>query len=177
MRNCVAAPNAAPPGTIRLMALPESCDVVTENQASVRRAIRCSAMVQVKCATWSTTAIENQIGSSEVSCGNESKTSARLGNTRYRVIPVTTTNTLFFATDRHGGGDATSCSMRVASRCDSASLPAGLSPGGAGRGGPGSRSSGPATGELLSATRRVAVLARQDLGLLGVELGVAEHTL
>ena len=65
MRNCVAAPNAAPPGTMRLIALPESCDVVTENQALVRRAIRCNAMVHVKCATWSATAKVNQIGSSE----------------------------------------------------------------------------------------------------------------
>ena len=48
MRNWVAAPNAAPPGTMRLMALPDSCDVVTENQALVRRAIRCSEMVQAK---------------------------------------------------------------------------------------------------------------------------------
>ncbi len=82
MRNCVAAPNAAPPGTMRLMALPDSCDVVTENQALVRRAIRCSAMVQAKCATWNTTAMENQIGSSELSFGKESKTAARLGKTR-----------------------------------------------------------------------------------------------
>ena len=51
MRNCVAAPKAAPPGTTRLMALPASCDVATENQALVRSAIRCSAMVQAKCAT------------------------------------------------------------------------------------------------------------------------------
>ena len=82
IRNWVAAPKAAPPGTIRLMAFPDSCEVVTENQALVRSAIRCSAMVQAKCATWSRTAKVNQIGSSEVSFGNESKTSARLGNTR-----------------------------------------------------------------------------------------------
>ena len=69
-------------------------------------------------------------------------------------MPATTTNTLFLATDRHGGGDATSCSMRVASRCDSASLPAGLPSGGAGRGSSDSWSSGVATGELFSATTR-----------------------
>ena len=46
IRNWVAAPKAAPPGTIRLMALPDSCDVVTENHALVRSAIRCSAMVR-----------------------------------------------------------------------------------------------------------------------------------
>ena len=82
MRNCVAAPKAAPPGTMRLMALPESCDVVTENHALVRSAIRCNAMVQVKCATWRATAKVNQIGSSEVSLGKEPKTAARLGKTR-----------------------------------------------------------------------------------------------
>ncbi len=82
MRNWVAAPKAAPPGTIRLIAFPESCDVVTEYQALVRRAIRCSAMVHTKCATWNTTAIENQIGSSELSLGKESNTAARLGKTR-----------------------------------------------------------------------------------------------
>ncbi len=82
MRNWVAAPKAAPPGTIRLMAFPDSCDVVTENQAVVRSAIRCKAMVQAKCATWSAMAIENQIGSSEDSLGKASKTSARLGKTR-----------------------------------------------------------------------------------------------
>ena len=82
MRNCVAAPNAAPPGTMRLMALPASCDVATENHALVRRAIRCSAMVQVKWATCSTSANANQIGASFVSLGKEEKTSARLGNTK-----------------------------------------------------------------------------------------------
>ena len=82
MRNWVAAPKAAPPGTMRLMALPDSCDVVTENHALVRSAIRCNAMVQVKCATWSARAKMNQIGSREVSFGKESKTAARLGKSR-----------------------------------------------------------------------------------------------
>ncbi len=31
IRNWVAAPNAAPPGTTRLMAIPANCDVATEN--------------------------------------------------------------------------------------------------------------------------------------------------
>ena len=82
MRNCVAAPKAAPPGTMRLMALPDSCDVVTEYQAVVRSAMRCRAMVHVKCATWSARARVNQIGSSDVSFGKASKTAARLGKTR-----------------------------------------------------------------------------------------------
>ena len=82
MRNCVAAPKAAPPGTMRLMALPDSCDVVTEYQAVVRSAMRCRAMVHVKCATWSARARVNQMGSSDVSFGKASKTAARLGKTR-----------------------------------------------------------------------------------------------
>ncbi len=82
IRNCVAAPNAAPPGTTRLMAFPASCEVATENQALVRRAIRCSAIVQAKCATWRMTAKANQTGASEVNFGKEAKTSARLGKTR-----------------------------------------------------------------------------------------------
>ncbi len=82
MRNCVAAPKAAPPGTMRLMAFPASCDVATENQALVRRAIRCKEIVQVKWATCRTSANANQIGSSEVSLGKESKTSRRLGKTK-----------------------------------------------------------------------------------------------
>ena len=82
MRNCVAAPTAAPPGTTRLMALPASCEVATENQALVRRAMRWSAMVQTKCATSRATARVNQIGSSEVSFGNELNTSTRLGKTK-----------------------------------------------------------------------------------------------
>ena len=82
MRNWVAAPKAAPPGTIRLMAFPDSCDVVTENHAVVRRAIRCRAMVHVKCATWRASASANQMGSSDVSFGKASKTAARLGKRR-----------------------------------------------------------------------------------------------
>ena len=82
MRNWVAAPKAAPPGTMRLMALPDSCDVVTENHALVRNAMRCNAMVQVKCATWSTTAKANQMASSSVSLGKDEKTTTRLGKTR-----------------------------------------------------------------------------------------------
>ena len=45
------------------------------------------------------------------------------------VMPATTTMTDFLAMDRHGSGDATSCSIRVASRCDMASLPARAVPG------------------------------------------------
>ena len=66
MRNCVAAPAAWPPGTTSEMALPASCEVATENQALVRRARRCRAMVQVKWATWATRATRNQSGLSDL---------------------------------------------------------------------------------------------------------------
>ena len=46
IRNCTAAPTAAPPGMIRVIALPASWDVTTGNQALVRNASRCSANVQ-----------------------------------------------------------------------------------------------------------------------------------
>jgi hypothetical protein len=67
---------------MRLMAFPDNCDVATEYHAVVRSAMRCRAMVQVKCAIWSPTARVNQMGSSDVSFGKESKTAARLGNSR-----------------------------------------------------------------------------------------------
>jgi hypothetical protein len=57
-------------------------DVATEYQAVVPRASRFSEMVQVKWATSSSTANENHTGSSDVSFGQEAKTSVRLGNTR-----------------------------------------------------------------------------------------------
>ena len=82
MRNCVAAPTAAPPGTTRLMALPASWEVATENQALVRSAMRWRAMVQVKCATCATTATANQTGCRLASSGHDEKTSVRLGKTR-----------------------------------------------------------------------------------------------
>ena len=44
-------------------------------------------------------------------------------------MPATTAMTVFLTKDRHGSGDATSCSIREASRCDMASLPAALVPG------------------------------------------------
>ena len=82
MRNCVAAPTAAPPGTTRLMAFPASWEVATEYQALVRSAMRWRAMVQVKCATCATTATANQTGWRLASSGHDEKTSVRLGKTR-----------------------------------------------------------------------------------------------
>ena len=56
IRNCTAAPAAAPPGTISEMALPASWAVITENHALVRRAMRCSEKVQAKWAPSATRA-------------------------------------------------------------------------------------------------------------------------
>jgi hypothetical protein len=82
IRNCTAAPTAAPPGTIRVMALPASWDVTTGNQPLVRRASRCSANVQVKCAISAATARVNHRGSRVDRRGQEAKTSVIVGNTR-----------------------------------------------------------------------------------------------
>ena len=94
------------------------------------------------------------------------------------VTPPTTTMTDFLAIDRHGSGEATSCSKRVANRCDSASL-AGPAPPAAAAAAASSSGSWPScvvTGELLSATSG-RLLAGQDLGLLGVELGLVQDAL
>jgi hypothetical protein len=64
------------------------------------------------------------------------------------VTPATTAMTVFLTIDRHGGGAATSCSIRAARRCDSASCSAALSPGAAGADCSDPWSSCVATGEL-----------------------------
>ena len=48
IRNWVAAPAAAPPGTISEMALPANWAVITENHALVRRAMRWREKVHTK---------------------------------------------------------------------------------------------------------------------------------
>ena len=63
-------------------------------------------------------------------------------------MPATTTTTVFQTTDRHGSGDAASCSIREAARCDSSPCSAALSPGAAGTACSDSWSSCVATGEL-----------------------------
>ena len=50
IRNCTAAPAAAPPGTMREIELPASWAVITGNQALVRRAMRWREKVQAKWA-------------------------------------------------------------------------------------------------------------------------------
>ena len=64
------------------MALPVNCDVATENQAFVRRAMRWRAMVHVKWATWATTATANQSGLSDRQLRKRIEDPAKLGKTR-----------------------------------------------------------------------------------------------
>ena len=82
MRNCTAAPAAAPPGTISEMALPANWAVITENHALVRRAMRCSEKVQKKWITSATNAGMNQSRLSVASLGHALNTASTLGATR-----------------------------------------------------------------------------------------------
>jgi len=82
IRNCTAAPTGAPPGMIRLIALPASWDVMTGNQALVRRARRCRANVQKKWPTSAPMARANHRGSSVDRRGQDANTSVIAGNTR-----------------------------------------------------------------------------------------------
>ena len=82
IRNCTAAPTAAPPGTMRVIALPASWDVMTGNHALVRRASRCSANVQAKWAISAPTATANHHGFRVDRRGQDASTSVMAGNTR-----------------------------------------------------------------------------------------------
>ncbi len=82
IRNWVAAPAAAPPGTMSEMALPASWAVITENQALVRRAMRWREKVHRKWIPSATTAGMNQSRLSETSLGQSWKTAMSSGSTR-----------------------------------------------------------------------------------------------
>ncbi len=82
IRNCVAAPTAAPPGMMRLIALPASVDVITGNHGLVRNARRCSANVQAKCAISAAIAAVSHHGFRVVRRGQDANTSVIAGNTR-----------------------------------------------------------------------------------------------
>ena len=82
MRNWTAAPTAAPPGMISVIALPASRDVTTGNHALVRSASRCSANVQMKWAISAPTATANHRGSRVDRRGQDANTSVIAGNTR-----------------------------------------------------------------------------------------------
>jgi len=67
---------------IRLIALPDSWDVMTGNHALVRSASRCSANVQTKWAISAAMAKANHRGSRVDRRGQEANTSVIAGNTR-----------------------------------------------------------------------------------------------
>ena len=81
MSNCMAPPAAAPPGTMRLKALPASCAVATGNHGLTSSASRSSAHMQAKLAISAITMGMPQSGLTCLSCGPEEKTAARLGQT------------------------------------------------------------------------------------------------
>ena len=82
IRNWVAAPAAAPPGTISEMALPASWAVMTENQALVRRAMRWSEKVHRKWIPSATRAGMNQSRLRLTSLGQSWKKAMSSGSTR-----------------------------------------------------------------------------------------------
>ncbi len=82
IRNCSAAPGAAPPGMMRLIALPASWDVMTGNHALVRSARRCNANVQEKWAISAPIAAASHQGCRVDRRGQDASTSVIAGNTR-----------------------------------------------------------------------------------------------
>ena len=93
-RYCTAAPVAGPPGSNRLEALPASCEVITGNQALVRRARRCRAQRKAKATTWAPAVRANQCSSMVDSWSQDENTSSTLGPTKYSDTPVTSKNPL-----------------------------------------------------------------------------------
>ena len=82
IRNWTAAPTAAPPGMTRVIALPASWEVMTGNHALVRRARRCKANVQMKCAISAPIAAMSHQGFRVDRRGQDASTSVMAGNTR-----------------------------------------------------------------------------------------------
>ncbi len=81
MSNCMAPPAAAPPGTMRLKALPASCAVATGNHSLVESASFSSAHMHMKLRTSTRTIGTIQSGLIVASLGPELNTLARLGHT------------------------------------------------------------------------------------------------
>ena len=69
MSNCMAPPAAAPPGTMRLKALPASCAVATGNHGFTSSARRSSAHMQAKLASSASTMGMPHSGLTCRSCG------------------------------------------------------------------------------------------------------------
>ncbi len=81
MSNCMAPPAAAPPGTMRLTALPASCAVATGNHGLAPRARRSSPQMHMKLSSSAATMGMPQSGLTVASSGPAEKTLARLGQT------------------------------------------------------------------------------------------------
>ena len=82
IRNWTAAPTAAPPGMMRVTALPASWEVTTGNHALVPRARRCTANVQAKWRISAPIAAKSHQGCRVDRRGQEASTSVIAGNTR-----------------------------------------------------------------------------------------------
>src|SRR5512145_423667 len=93
MSNCIAPPAAAPPGTMRLNALPANCAAATGNQGLTSSASRSSAHMQAKLAISASTMGMPHSGLTWRNWGPEENTAARLGQTTYRPRPVSPSTT------------------------------------------------------------------------------------
>src|SRR3954454_14625886 len=87
MRPWITAPVAAPPGMIRLAALPASWLVDTSTQPEPGSAMRSSSHRLAKLSPSSTTTTTNHHGSTSPSEGHAANTVSRLGATTYRPMP------------------------------------------------------------------------------------------
>lgn len=79
MRNCRAAPTAAPPGTVFDTAAPASCAVPAVNQDTSGRAIRMSHHMQTKLPISNRIITTSQGQLSRVRFGVSEKTSIKVG--------------------------------------------------------------------------------------------------
>ena len=94
MSNCMAPPAAAPPGTMRLTALPASCAVATGNHGLASSARRSRPQMHMKLSASAATIGMPHSGFTVLSAGPAENTWARLGQTTYRptaVMPRITT--------------------------------------------------------------------------------------
>ena len=87
-RYWIAAPAAAPPGTIRLNAFPEICAVAIANHFPVRSARRCSAHAHAKLAISATNITTNHAGLIVSRSGHAAKTFSSDGHNTYSVNSV-----------------------------------------------------------------------------------------
>ena len=85
-RYWVAAPTAAPPGSVLLIELPASCEVPIRKYRLDRRHSPISVHMQTKLATSSAAMTRNHTGFTCFSSSNDPKTATTEGHTTYRPI-------------------------------------------------------------------------------------------